>query len=132
MVGCVTQQNDPKKIFDEKIIEQNVPQLRFDGVYYKEDVGSTGYFIFFENGTVINVTVIGRFNNTIFRWFNENYNEQIGNYSLSDDQLYFIINYPGDIIIGYNGVITNSGLLVNSRSSNGFERNDIEINFRRF
>jgi hypothetical protein len=122
LIGCLTQQNT---------VEQNNPSLRFDGVYFIEYVANTDYYRFFENGTVINASVIGRFNNSIFNWFNENWEDSKGGYSLNDDKIIFTIDYSNEIIIEYNAIIKNNGLLMNIRSSNGTEATNIELKFRK-
>jgi hypothetical protein len=107
LISCTTQKETTK--------EDNT-QLRFDGIYYREFFSHTEYYRFFNTGKVITVLVVGKFDKAILRWFNEDWNDSTGFYSLDNNKVTFSINLEKGSI-DYNGIITSFGLILNSHSN---------------
>jgi len=64
---------------------------RFDGLYYKQYNVFTMYFRFFDDGRVINANTDGRYDYSITEWFNVNFTENQGTYTVDKDRLTFFV-----------------------------------------
>jgi len=115
----------PMAIYITDSNDSNEHILQFDGVYYCEEEEYTKYFRFYENGTVIGLTSIGKYNEKILKnWSYENYDDIIGNYFLKNNSIYFS-TYSGNNIIEYVGIINAESMILNSHSNiNGKDENN--------
>jgi len=64
---------------------------RYDGMYYKEYGSFTMYFRFFEGDKVINANTDGKYDYSITEWFDQNYLENLGTYSISGNKITFFV-----------------------------------------
>jgi hypothetical protein len=98
--------------------------IKYNGVYFIPYAGgfSVIYLRFYENGNVINVNSRGN-PNQIKSWFNyetENENISKGTYTIEGNKISFTI-ISETVSVEYRGIITESGLILDSYSSNGNE-----------
>jgi energy-coupling factor transporter transmembrane protein EcfT len=99
--------------------------LKFNGVYYCEEQDYTNYFRFYQNLTVIGLTGIGKYNKTILQnWSYENYDDFIGEYAISNNNITFSLNSGNDVIV-CSGIINDLNIVLNSHSIiNGNDENN--------
>ena len=83
---------------------------RYDGMYFREVGTFTMYLMFFEGGRVINANTDGKLDYTITEWFNRNYTENQGLYSVDGKKINFFVEaeagrveFSGTINRGKNG-----------------------------
>jgi energy-coupling factor transporter transmembrane protein EcfT len=121
----------PTAIYISGANENNGKQLKFNGVYYYEEAGSTNYFRFYDNGTVIGLTGIGKYNEEILgNWSYETYDDIIGNYTIENNSIKFS-TYSGKNVIEYSGIIKNENIIINSHSNiNGKDENNKIYTFK--
>jgi hypothetical protein len=128
-LSCIS---TPESISDEhgetqqsKKSGASFPIINYGGVYFVPYGGiAANYIRFFEDGTVINATVMGT-PDKIKSWFNkDSENVSIGTFDIDDDHISFIVESP-EATVSYSGKIIDNGLLLNSLGSNGHETKDI-------
>jgi hypothetical protein len=113
--------------------QETEKNIKYDGVYLLFVGGgyATSYFRFYENGIVISVISTGR-PEQIKAWFNyENEDLGKGTYIIDGIDISFTI-YSDDVIIEYCGAITENGMILDEKSSNGYEESGLKYIFYRW
>ena len=78
---------------------------RYDGLYYKQFEGFTMYFLFFNEYRVINANTDGRRDISIMNWFNRNFTENQGTYSIDGKRINFYVESEQGRV-EFNGTVT--------------------------
>jgi len=83
----------------------------YNGLYYNEMKTFTMYFRFFEGGRVINANTDGLYDYSITEWFNQNFSENQGTYSIGKGKIYFSLKSP-EGIVEYSGVLNRKHIKI--------------------
>jgi hypothetical protein len=122
LIGCISKNNiDAAKY------------MKFNGVYYCEEADYTNYFRFYNNGAVIALTNIEKYNEKILEnWSREYYDDITGNYAIENNSIKFS-THSGNDTIEYAGIINDNSIVLNSHSNiNGKDENNKMYMFREF
>jgi energy-coupling factor transporter transmembrane protein EcfT len=99
-----------------EVTEEDDNALKFNGVYYCEEQDYTNYFRFYQNGIVIGLTSIGKYNEKILQnWSYVNYDDFIGEYAIRNNNITFSLKSGNDVIV-YSGIINDVNIILNSHS----------------
>jgi hypothetical protein len=120
-VAIIGGSDGPTAVYLHEQSDNEIDFLQFNGVYYCEEADYTNYFRFFQNGKVIGLTSIGKYNEKILKyWTYEEYDDLRGEYVIENNSIEFsidVVSMNGENgLVEYIGIINNDTMILNSYS----------------